>query len=611
MSSQRLLKIRDTRLDAHSYNNVNFVVKEGAAQVSYVPLAASSHSNNNSVFNLNNVGSYTARSSRIVAKYNVQLTLNCTNTDGANPHNVIQADNFGMKPWPLNNCINNINHQINQASYTLSTNEILSALTHYNLVPQDCNFYNNTQMDLVDSYQNATGTNITPLASYANTIGGDGVFKPRTTQFTATGNTLAPGATGNVVVNVELWEPLISPYNNVSKKDAQSLWAINGEIITLQYVTDLFSNMFAFWAPPNIVLNSTNVSLGAQAYLYLEYLIPTKELADRLPSSSVYHYNDYSVFSNNAGPCPAGGVLLDQPSQVVTFTNIPSKILVFARESNSNITAQSPNRFLKINRVSATWENQNPVFNNATPDQLYQVSVRNGLTTPRPVWKKEVLNRAEVLNGSPSLVGAGSVLCIDPSIDLGIRQGESTSSTGRYIFQITCDLANPSPDAFNNVVLYVVGISNGILERVGSEYRSYLLNVPRNVLEVAKDADYIPLQEYMDAKHANLFLSGGGIGDWFKKAVSAVKTAIPYVKKAWDPVIKPLGKKLLQTQKVKDLRKKYGVGGVALGGVPLGGAEEYDAYGDDGEGEGEEGGRVMYSNLFHNRAPPKMNLYFD
>ena len=78
------------------------------------------------------------------------------------------------------------------------------------------------------------------------------------------------------------------------------------------------------------------------------------------------------------------------------------------------------------------------------------------------------------------MVAVLPVLVISPALDLGIRPSDTTGSGGRYIrFQVqNATFTNNTDTAFGQVTLYVVGINSAVLERVGSQYRNYLLTTP-------------------------------------------------------------------------------------------------------------------------------------
>ena len=234
----------------------------------------------------------------------------------------------------------------------------------------------------------------------------------------------------------------------------------------------------------------------------------------------MYHYNDYSIFTNavNGGlPVTAGTTLYNVASQVVNFTNLPQKILVYARLSNGSRDTTTPDKYLKIQSIQVSFDNSLPQFAGANPDQLYDISKRNNLQMPRTCFKQERLNYlTEVEN---DLYGCGSLMVIDPCLDLGIRPSDTTGSGGRYIFQLQNSIfVNATGTDFPSVTLYVVGVNSAVLERVGSQYRNYLLTTSPDVINHVKKLPPISYKMYMRSAHANSFLMGGGIGDWFKKA---------------------------------------------------------------------------------------------
>ena len=548
MESPRYARILDTRLEALSENQVCYGLKEGSAVTAFVPLQSSSHNINNTTFNLNNISDFTGRDSRMVLNLGVVATLKVSNPTPL-PINIVQSDNLGLKQFPLNRCISSIQHQINQSSYTLNTNDIIDGIARINLLPSDCNFYENTMPDLIDSYANATGSLINPLASYSAVPAGDGIYKPRTLKLKVEVSvdgivfvesvvipTLAVDYT--VRITFTAYEPLISPFNNISKDDSRCLFSITGELINIQWVSQLWDNMFAFVAPAGITVNSSSVSLGTQATLNCIYLTPKEDTIAQIPRSSVYQYNDYSIFTNavNGGqPVLAGTTLNNVSSQVVNFTNMPQKILVYARLSNGSRTTATPDKYLKIRSLQVSYDNGLPQFAGASPDQLYDISTRNNLVMPRSAFKQEKLNYLNEVEDA--LYGCGSLMVIDPCLDLGVRPSDTTGSGGRYIFQLQNSIfENATEIDFASVTLYVVGVNSAVLERVGSQYRNYLLTTPPDIVNQIKSLSPISYKSYMRASHANSFLMGGGVGDWFKKAYNFGTRAYDFAKKNAEPL---------------------------------------------------------------------------
>ena len=142
-----------------------------------------------------------------------------------------------------------------------------------------------------------------------------------------------------------------------------------------------------------VVPTATSVSFGQSAKLFCIYLTPKEETISQIPQTSVYHYNDYSIFSNTiASSVVAKQELPNVSSQVVNFTNLPQKILVYARTSNQARLCSTPDKYLKINSLQATIDNGSPQFSGASANQLYDISKRNMLQMPRSSFLQDVLN---------------------------------------------------------------------------------------------------------------------------------------------------------------------------------------------------------------------------
>ena len=90
----------------------------------------------------------------------------------------------------------------------------------------------------MDSYAAATGSAFNPLESYSATMAGDSIYKPRSMGFDISGgDTIAAGVTGVIIIVATLYEPLITPFCNISADDSsRGLFSITGELIQIQWV---------------------------------------------------------------------------------------------------------------------------------------------------------------------------------------------------------------------------------------------------------------------------------------------------------------------------------------------------------------------------------------
>ena len=472
--------------------------------------------------------------------------------------------------------MSSIQQKINQASYTLNSNEIIDALTFINAVPKNANFYDNTQPDCVDNWANATGSHLTPIAPYTNATQGNGVYKSRSLNYEIlSGNSVAANSNSTVVIQGTLVEPLVSPFNNISREDEPGLFAIQGELISIQWVANLFNSMFAYVLPAGISFQPNSIptcSLNGVGYtgvftpptLNCIYITPHEEQIPKIPKQSIYHYNDYVVYNNNIASNVAPNAVVNLVSQVAQFTNVPQYMLIYARPSNSVRESLAgctiPDVYLTIENLSIQWDNGQPIFSQASTHQLYNVSERNGLCMNREQFMGKLLNESLVAGGAPPISGVGSVLVVSPTLDLSARPHTTAGSPGRYIMQITQGRArNNTSQTFASVDLYIVGITNGILERMGSEYRNYLLNITDKQLYQAKMATPITRKLFMSQKFSNAFLSGGGISDFLKNMASS---AFGLAKKGASAGLNYLqNNPALLQQGVAMARKAVGLGG--------------------------------------------------
>jgi hypothetical protein len=544
---EKLLKVVDNSLNtSNRESNLGVVLTEGASNVQYNPLVAVSASNNGATFNLNNIAPSTCRASKMwvnLPYISIALTLNNPSTS---PVVAINSSNLGFKSRPYNSIVNSMTHKLNQASYNVQSNLLINEISRLNVSPDRENDDYNTQPDEIDTFSAATGSSLNPIESFSVVNQSPYNWKPRTqnigldtVNYPATSYTIPSGNT-TIRLSASVYEELFSPFNNSfgGVQETQGLWAINGETITLNYATDLWSNMFAFYAINGCtVVGTPTVVLGSHI-LQLKYLTPLPYMLSTIPERQAYKYNDYNIYQNQiASSIAPKATTGNVASSVVSLSTIPERILVFCKESLASASSTKPNKYLTVNSMTVSFNNSNYNFSGASADDFYNISKRNGLSMSRSSFKGELLNDRVQVNGN--LWGCGSVLVFKPSLDFALAQNLSTGTGGRYTMQIQATFTNTTDTTFSNVQLYIVAINAGALVRNGSEYMNYLLNVNENKLLEAKELPSVS-QAVVDEEEKADGPEGGSVR-------------------------KLLGRKLGLSMKQKLL------GGIPLGGNPMGG----------------------------------------
>lgn len=540
---EHIVNVVDTRLTFDDPKHVVGTANTGALFTNFMQLPDNGHSNQATSFNLNQQSDLNIRDRRIqIYNPNVTLTLNITN-NGASAAAPIGPDNLFTKQYGYNMALNSVQHRIGQASITFNSNQILYAVNKLKLSSDDANYYDNSCPDIIDSYANASGATINPGQSYTSSFAGDGSFKPRSLNMTSiSGNSIAAGATGNVVCTFSFLEPLIDPMNNISSCDLPGLAGVNGETIYLQYLQNsaAFTNMFGYYNAPNMVLNSATVDLGQTCYLNLVYLTPHDREANNIPYESISMCPLYDPTIQDVAGSIAPGATVALRSPVINCTNVPQLIIVSPQMLQSDYnTNMQPQKFLSFDNVSAIFDNANPALAGAVPDALYDITHRNGMTCiPRDCWLQKKLNVAEESAGATALYGSGGPLVLSPAIDFPLRSGVTTSTPGKYTFQITGTLRNRTNTTLPGYTLVIICVYNQVLHRRGRTYQLELVNVPSSKYNMASKLPQLDMELVRRARVSNMFLSGGNFSDFFKKAANKIGSVAKSLYKNKDAIVK-------------------------------------------------------------------------
>ena len=123
----------------------------------------------------------------------------------------------------------------------------------------------------------------------------------------------------------------------------------------------------------------------------------------------------------------------------------------------SSQTWTDPNFFLTINSISISFNNTSGILSTANPNQLYNISVRNGSSqtfyefsgfaqnnsTGTVTVDGQVVQVVNATPGKPIQVGTtGSMLVLNPSMDFNLPSYLSASSLGQYDLYFSINVSN-------------------------------------------------------------------------------------------------------------------------------------------------------------------------
>ena len=343
----------------------------------------------------------------------------------------------------------------------------------------------------------------------------------------------------------------------------------------------------------------------------VQFLTPSLDVP--LPPKSVVPYLEFPRYiTNYSSGAVAAGEKVQIQSQTITLPQIPDLLIIYVKNGltsgnfgDSYMPLQS--RWNGVsNPLSVNFDNFSGLLSSQTTEQLYAMSVKNGLDMDWATWSGEAYvgqaayptsaaatytlstaNNAGAsavgLGGSvPSLcapfAGAtplgkgvaptvGSILVLKPSQDITLQTGQSPSLVGNFTLQFNIQVYN---NAGVDVTpqLFVITANSGFFESIRGSSR-----IIKGVLS-EQDIIGAPLAPTATTQELHRYVGGGGIFSNIGSVISKV-ISNPAVRDALIDVGKHAGKELLTHGKDFVMRKIKGgesSGGASSGGASSGGA---------------------------------------
>lgn len=292
---------------------------------------------------------------------------------------------------------------------------------------------------------------------------------------------------------------------------------------------------------------------GAFSSSKLDVMFLTPSLSLPLPPKSVVPYMEFPRYITTSNTTIANGATNQQYStQTITLPQIPDLLVIYAKPA-SYADAKQGDWYLPIQSVSLQWDNFAGLLSTATQQQLYEMSVENGLSQDYQQWSGRLpLGRGNALwtslaSGSSIAQAVGGPLVIRPGKDYALQEGQAPSLVGNYTLQINLGLANFS-GATQTPTIYVLTINSGFFESIKG--------TSRVVKGILNEADIISAPVSSIATRAQVERAVGG--GFLSKMGHAISKALPHLP-AVAKVVAPLVKPHLPSQ-VQHLMSKVGYG---------------------------------------------------
>lgn len=381
----------------------------------------------------------------------VPLRLTFTGDSGNPASTLLQPGFDSPRQYPLSSIINTIQLTINNSDTSLSISELIHPLMRYQTsrkLEYTGLSTTATMKDYFQSYDDGIGTVKNPLAPfYDNSYELPRASVPMTIvqndQFTA-------------IVDLYLTEPLFISPLTWGEDSEKALFGVQ----QLNVVLNLNSDLTRAWshAPSSpSTINSVVATLGFDnPYLDLTYMTP--KLSEMIPMVNQYPWYNVNRYITELAQFAAGQTTTVS-SQNIQLSEIPTRMYIFVRRRLSSMDYTTTDTFFRINSISVNYNNQAGLFSGATTQQLYQMSVDNGLLDSYPEFYGSNFSFG---TGNPDLPLSGSVLCLQFGKDIGLADDQAPGLLMTQQLQIDVNVTNVSAAAIDPS-LYIVIVSEGTL----------------------------------------------------------------------------------------------------------------------------------------------------
>lgn len=514
-----------------------YLITKSGEQNTYTQINAITASNSGVQYSNLPPSTETALEKTIFNQIDIAFTFSGVNaTPGTN---LIQlGSNDALKYMPLNSkLIKTTSLTLNNGTSSINSNQVIPALCRSNmkddhmesdLSMSPCSCYDMTQNyeDLFNpavSYYERVSLNMNPLGPI-----GQGKYDGRGGFYILSRVKIDDD---NEVITYRITEPLmISPLSSFFTESSQALMGINNYSVTLVFDPNaLANNVCSMWSHSSYgnPLTSIRGDVLAARLLIRQITLPSTMAIPR--GIIMYPFNDVLSYVTNIGVVNSLATYSGQ-SNNIQLPAVPSRIFLYAKEKVAVQNYNSTDTFGRLSNISIQLFNKAGLLAGATEEQLYTISVKNGLRNVSfTQWKEQL----------------GSLIIINPVVDLSLSPDISSGvqAQTQLIVQYTLTNINQTKniDFEFNIVIVQPGVYNvdcgsatayinkDIVTRSDVMSASTLNLVDYNIAKNFIGGDFMGrLQQF----GRNVYDVAKKVSPYVRQGVNIAQKALPYVEKA-------------------------------------------------------------------------------
>jgi hypothetical protein len=214
--------------------------------------------------------------------------------------------------------------------------------------------------------------------------------------------------------------------------------------------------------------------------LAVQFLTPSLDIP--LPPKSIVPYAEYPRYIATPNTSVASSSSLFSAStqlvsQTITLPNIPDLLVIYVKPSSYSSSTQG-DWSLPITQISINFDNFSGLLANHTQEELYQMSVRNGVDMDFSEWSGYGVVSPSHSGASPTSVTSlggrvglvGGPLVLRPGRDFALQAGQACGLVGNFTLQFTLSVQNFTGST-QTPNIFTVPISSGFFETIKGSSR--------------------------------------------------------------------------------------------------------------------------------------------
>ena len=453
-SNTKITKVIDPQVNINQEKKYDFLA--GVRNVLYRNVDASSASNSNISFSYR-PSSQVLIGRKLYVKYALRITFTGTTSLGGNLLNIGLDD--ALRSFPLQSNSSSISFKINGENISSnSPNQYLHALERFVS-------YADTQSQdfapcpsLPDAYQQYEDAKTVGYAR--NPLGQWGENPFQQNRGAASYYTVNSNTPTTADVTCFITEPLLLPTTCFGKQFGPGFASVQD----LQLLLTLSNGLQRVWshsANSGATLTSVSVGISTTSSPAAPFN-PILQLAELTPDPTcavveankpyVYPYSPLFVNVFDAFSNVTAGSTVSTAINSIQYGVVPEKVWVFCKERLSDQEAGAKNwtstdTFARINNLSIIINGKSAVLSEATPEQLYQISVASG---SKQTW-------------SGFRQYEGSVFCATLGRDIPLDPETAVGTVNQFNFQVSNMSITNTSVATKNYQVVIVAQASGMM----------------------------------------------------------------------------------------------------------------------------------------------------